>query len=95
MPTLVVGDFNEGTSGDAISWAANQLFRSALPEFLPTAQTWHWPVTRGLAPLKAEVLNIGRSDHFPVRAVFTKGVFTLPPPPRGGSLSLTTARGSR
>ncbi len=105
LPTLVVGDFNEGTSGEAISWAANQKFRSALPEFAPTADTWHWPVSRvlelhaqfdhllygpGLAPLKAEVLRIGRSDHFPVRAVFTRGTFSLPPPPRGGSLSLTS-----
>ncbi|MGV3624399.1 MAG: endonuclease/exonuclease/phosphatase family protein [Archangium sp.] len=107
LPTLIVGDFNEGTSGDAISWSADRKFRSALPEFTPNAKTWHWPVTKsleltaqfdhvlygpGLEPLSAEVLNLGRSDHFPVRAVFTRGHFKLTPRPHGGSMSLTSQR---
>lgn len=107
LPTLIVGDFNEGTSGDAISWSADRKFRSALPEFTPNAKTWHWPVTKslelraqfdhvlygpGLEPLQAEVLNLGHSDHFPVRAVFARGNFKLTPPPSGGSLGVFSAR---
>src|SRR5262249_47636681 len=42
LPTLVVGDFNEGTSGDAVSWLERRGLRSALPEFSPKAKTWRW-----------------------------------------------------
>ncbi|MFT3708241.1 MAG: endonuclease/exonuclease/phosphatase family protein [Archangium sp.] len=110
LPTIIVGDFNEGTSGDAIGWATRQKFRSALPEFQPKADTWHWPVTKslelraqfdhvlyspGLEPLNAAVLPIGRSDHFPVMVkLIAIFEYTPRPTPYGTSLGLTS-RGSR
>lgn len=104
LPTLIAGDFNEGTSGAAVRWLEAQGLRTVLPEYAPAAKTWHWPVgslelraqldhiaydTR-LAPLEARVLGTGRSDHFPVRAVFVRAPQPVarPPAPRGGSLSL-------
>ncbi|MFO0596165.1 MAG: endonuclease/exonuclease/phosphatase family protein [Myxococcaceae bacterium] len=82
VPTLVIGDFNETRSGDALTWLEGQGFKSALPEFAPAAPTWHWPVGPfelkaqldhvvygpGLEPIDVQVLPLGQSDHFPVRA---------------------------
>lgn len=86
LPTLLVGDFNEGTRGLALQWLAARGFRTALPEFLPDARTWSWPVGSftlsaqldhliydpALEPLAAEVTEQGRSDHFPVLASFRR-----------------------
>lgn len=106
LRTLIVGDFNESTQGDAIEWAAKRGFRSALPEFAPAADTWKWPLTkslqlsaqfdhvlysRGLAPLSASVLKLGRSDHFPVAVVLGESMEIDLPPARGTSLGLTSA----
>ena len=58
--------------------------KSALPEFAPDRVTWRWPTAlhtfegqfdhilydARLEPLSAEVLDAGRSDHFPVVGVF-------------------------
>ncbi|QDG53615.1 endonuclease/exonuclease/phosphatase family protein [Persicimonas caeni] len=87
MPTLVVGDFNEDTDGDALEFLATRGLESALPEFEPSAQTWRWPTSVGqidsrldhvvyderLRPLDARVLQAGRSDHLPVVATFVLG----------------------
>lgn len=85
MPTVVVGDFNEGDRGDAIGHLLDLGLDNALPQFQPGATTWRWPVgsltarTRldhilydaaQLDCFSAEVLAAGRSDHFPVVARF-------------------------
>ena len=58
--------------------------KSALPEFQPDKPTWRWPTAlhtfegqfdhivydARLEPLSVEVLDAGRSDHFPVVGVF-------------------------
>jgi endonuclease/exonuclease/phosphatase (EEP) superfamily protein YafD len=105
LPTLVVGDFNEGTSGAALQSLEARGFRSVLPEFHPNAKTWGWDVGAlhlsaqldhivygaGLEPLDARVVAGGRSDHQPVVASFTRAAAPAlrPSPPRGGSLSIS------
>lgn len=111
LPTLVLGDFNEGTSGAAVRWLERRGLRTVLPEYAPAAKTWRWLVglglfllsaqldhiayDGGLEPLAARVLRTGRSDHFPVRAVFTRAApdRVLPQAPRGTSLSIGLASG--
>ena len=108
LPTLVAGDFNEGTSGDAVSALHGRGFRSVLPEFVPEAKTWGWDVgsvhlsaqldhiaaSRELEPLSAKVVKGGRSDHQPVVATFVSAPHHAPerPVPHGGSLSFSSAR---
>ncbi len=108
LPTLVAGDFNEGTSGDAVSALHGRGFRSVLPEFVPEAKTWGWDVgsvhlsaqldhiaaSRELEPLSAKVVKGGRSDHQPVVATFVRAPHDAPerPVPHGGSLSFSSAR---
>jgi endonuclease/exonuclease/phosphatase (EEP) superfamily protein YafD len=82
LPTLVVGDFNEGPSGRAIT----ELRRRGLALALGSSAgpTWRWPTPLGtlrlrldhiladrrLALVEARVLQAGRSDHLPVVATF-------------------------
>jgi len=105
LPTLVVGDFNEGTSGPAVQSLEARGLRSVLPEFHPDAKTWGWTVGSlhlsaqldhitygaGLEPLDARVVPGGRSDHQPVVASFTHDALPTVkgPAPRGGSLSMS------
>jgi len=86
LPTMVVGDFNEEEDGRAVAYLASDgwKMKSALPQFAPDRPTWRWPTTfhtferrldhiiydGRLEPLSAEVLDAGRSDHFPVVGVF-------------------------
>jgi hypothetical protein len=60
-----------------------------------SAQLDHIAYDGGLEPLSARVLRTGRSDHFPVRAVFTRAApdRVLPQVPRGTSLSIGLASG--
>lgn len=85
-PTLVLGDLNEGDSGDTAKWLKDQGFTDALPEFDRKTPTWRWKV--GKMPLKerpdhilyskhlhcyeAKVMEKGGSDHYPVLAGFQK-----------------------
>jgi endonuclease/exonuclease/phosphatase family metal-dependent hydrolase len=92
LPTLIVGDFNEGEHGRAVRWLSSHGFRSALPEFQPQAKTWRWATSVGtlrgdydhlcydgrLQPISAEVRNIGQSDHLPVVGIFTIAPTTQP-----------------
>ena len=39
---VVVGDFNENASGDAIELLESRGLKTALPEFNPSATTWRW-----------------------------------------------------
>jgi endonuclease/exonuclease/phosphatase (EEP) superfamily protein YafD len=79
LPTLVVGDFNEGRRGLAIGFLEKRGFKSALAEF-DSSSTWRWPTSVGtvsaeldhivyappLEPLEVRVIEAGRSDHLPV-----------------------------
>ena len=82
--TLVVGDFNEETNGEAIKKLQDDGFRDALPLFRPGQPTWRHPSLANqftaaidhilfddtLEPLDARVLVKGNSDHLPVVARF-------------------------
>jgi endonuclease/exonuclease/phosphatase family metal-dependent hydrolase len=84
LPTVIAGDFNEKSDGRAVKFLKKQGFKTALPEFHPGRKTWHWKTSIGtvkaqldhilyngkLEALDADVLAKGRSDHFPVVAVF-------------------------
>jgi endonuclease/exonuclease/phosphatase family metal-dependent hydrolase len=101
LPTLVAGDFNEGTSGDALELLEANGLRTALPEFHPGAKTWHWPVAGSLEltgqldhvaygaelePVDAAVQRVGNSDHFPVTVTFVAaGKNAVRPPPPSGA----------
>lgn len=107
LPTLIVGDFNEGTDGAALRFLEARGFRSALPEFAPEATTWHWPLGKlelhgqldhllydaWFEPLSAAVIKSGRSDHFPVCGQFARATAgsERPRAPRGASMTLTLA----
>lgn len=82
LPTLVVGDFNEGPDGRAVEYLEAQGFENALPLFRPGQFTWrhasvanqmnqtldHILFDDAFAPLNAWVINAGDSDHIPVVA---------------------------
>lgn len=84
LPTLVVGDFNEGSGGQAIGYLSRRGFRSALPDFAGSEPTWRWPTSvmtvqqqldhivhdERLDALDVRVLVAGRSDHLPVVGIF-------------------------
>ncbi|MBL8920419.1 MAG: endonuclease/exonuclease/phosphatase family protein [Myxococcaceae bacterium] len=105
LPTLIAGDFNEGTGGEAVRELERRKLRSVLPEFAPDAKTWGWDVgalhlsaqldhivySTHLEPLTARVVAGGRSDHQAVMAVFARSgqQDLVTPTPRGGSLSFS------
>lgn len=83
FPTIVVGDFNEGTSGTAIEYLEQTGFQNILPLYHPGQPTWRYKSTVGgqfrqtidhilfdasFEPLNAWVVNAGTSDHLPVLA---------------------------
>jgi len=82
LPTIVLGDFNEGTDGAAVEHLEALGFRNALPLFHPGQETWHFPSLGGqlaetidhilfdgsFDPLDAWVVTRGDSDHWPVAA---------------------------
>jgi len=83
-PHIVLGDFNEGGSGRAVSWLRAQGMKNALQEFDRSTETWRWRTSVGTvrgrldhilhAPrlhcFSARVVKGGASDHLPVVAVF-------------------------
>ncbi|MCP4447031.1 MAG: endonuclease/exonuclease/phosphatase family protein [Myxococcales bacterium] len=86
LPTIVAGDFNEDSDGDAVQFLRKKGLRSALPEFRPGADTWRWQTSVGtihsqldhiaydprLMPLDAVVVKRGHSDHWPIVATFVR-----------------------
>lgn len=86
LPTLVVGDFNEGAAGHSVAYLEARGLTTALPELASSGTTWRYPTRLGtlrlqldhvfysgqLRLLRVRVLRAGRSDHLPVVAVFER-----------------------
>ena len=86
LPTLLLGDFNETESGDALEHLASVGYWSALNDFEPGRDTWRWTTSVGsisfqfdhlvhdarLAPIDVRAIETGRSDHIPVLGVFVR-----------------------
>lgn len=80
LPTVIVGDFNEGDKGKAMAWLKATGFEDALPKFNKRSKTWRFIILRGrfdhlvsnkkLKCSSAKVYKLGKSDHFPVLGVF-------------------------
>ncbi len=84
LPTLIVGDFNENRSGDAVAHLLQKGYKSALPEFSPYQDTWRWRTSLGtitsqldhiaydrkLEPVNVWVVRAGTSDHLPLVGIF-------------------------
>jgi vancomycin resistance protein VanJ len=82
LATLIVGDFNEETDGDAVRYLENIGYRNALPLYRPGQGTWryrslggqlskaldHILFDGGFDSLNAWVSDAGHSDHLPVFA---------------------------
>lgn len=82
LPTIVLGDFNEGVDGSAVEYLEDRGYRNALPLYHPGQPTWrghsvanqfsqtldHILFDSGFEPLNAWVNDIGHSDHIPVLA---------------------------
>jgi endonuclease/exonuclease/phosphatase family metal-dependent hydrolase len=83
VPTLVVGDFNEGPNGSAVRYLEKVGFQNALPLYHPGEPTWRygrWTLAQftqeldhilfdgSFEPVDAWVVNAGASDHLPVVA---------------------------
>jgi endonuclease/exonuclease/phosphatase family metal-dependent hydrolase len=82
LPTLVVGDFNEGVDGAAVEYLEDRGFENALPLYHPGQYTWrhasvanqfdqtldHILFDHSFAPLNAYVIRAGNSDHIAVVA---------------------------
>jgi endonuclease/exonuclease/phosphatase family metal-dependent hydrolase len=87
LPSLVLGDFNEGVDGEGIERLEHQGYRNALPLYHPGQPTWrarsvggqleltidHVLFDGAFEPLNAYVLNRGGSDHLPVIAHLEAG----------------------
>jgi endonuclease/exonuclease/phosphatase family metal-dependent hydrolase len=83
-PMLILGDFNEDTTGAAVRWLEDRGFVNALPLYHPGQFTWkgssvggqfqgtldHIMFTTQLIPLDAHIAENGASDHIPVIANF-------------------------
>lgn len=76
---VVLGDFNE-SPGERLDVPGAADFRNAVHGFAPGQPTWHFPIgsvtvrhaldhvfiAGELEPLDAQILEVGRSDHYPV-----------------------------
>lgn len=82
LPTIVLGDFNEGLGGVAVKYLEDHGYRNVLPLYRPGQHTWkgssvanqftqtldHILFDQAFEPLNAWVSNVGGSDHLPVVA---------------------------
>ncbi len=92
VPAIVIGDFNENTSGSAAKWLKAKGLKDAVGEFDPYGRTWRWNTSLGtfsasfdhifysphLHCLEAGIIKEGASDHFPVSAVFQRSDMDSP-----------------
>jgi endonuclease/exonuclease/phosphatase family metal-dependent hydrolase len=83
VPTIVLGDFNESDSGDAMGYLGEQGLTDCLGQFDRRSNTWRWETSvvslegrydhilysSQLKCYDAKVLKEGSSDHLPVLAV--------------------------
>ncbi len=84
LPTIIAGDFNEESSGKAITYLDEQGYVDATAQFAGTHRTWEWPAgsitlrfqldhilydTRLIA-IAGGIVERGRSDHKPIWADF-------------------------
>ncbi|NUP12699.1 MAG: endonuclease/exonuclease/phosphatase family protein [Polyangiaceae bacterium] len=87
LPTVIAGDFNEDTNGDAFGHLEDIGFESALAKADPQATTWRWQYASMPLSLRldhvayeksafelvsAEVVEAGSSDHMPVKVVLRR-----------------------
>jgi endonuclease/exonuclease/phosphatase family metal-dependent hydrolase len=86
LPTLVMGDFNDGENSPSVRWLESQGLANALPQFDRSTPTWNWRYrgvtlkrrldhilyTPDLHCSAARVLRSAASDHWPVEAVFSR-----------------------
>jgi len=93
-PTVLLGDFNEGTGGSALQHLAAAGYHSALDDFDPGRHTWRWSTSVGtisfqfdhivhddqLTPIDVHAVDAGRSDHIPVLGVFVRSETLAPSP---------------
>jgi endonuclease/exonuclease/phosphatase (EEP) superfamily protein YafD len=85
MPSIVLGDFNEGTNGAAVRYLEASGYQNVLPLYHPGQPTWRYKATIGaqftqtldhllfdssFESLNAWVVNAGSSDHLPLVAHF-------------------------
>jgi endonuclease/exonuclease/phosphatase (EEP) superfamily protein YafD len=84
LPTLILGDCNEGRGGEALEYLVSLGYQDALTEFQPDQPTWRWKTSVGtltsqfdhvlynrrLEPVSLQVMELGPSDHLPVVGVF-------------------------
>ncbi|MBM4038267.1 MAG: hypothetical protein FJ290_07125 [Planctomycetes bacterium] len=84
LPTVVLGDLNEGDLSPAVRWLRGKGLVNALREFDRTTSTWHhrsgllriaWRLdhilySKELHCVGARVIRAGGSDHYPVLATF-------------------------
>lgn len=86
IPTLALGDFNDGENSSVVRWLESKGMINALPQFDRYSPTWQWQTS--VVTLKrrmdhilyspelhcsaAQVIPAGASDHFPVEAILTK-----------------------
>lgn len=82
LPTVVLGDFNEGINGAAVRWLEDRGYRNTLHTFRPGQFTWAGPSVgqtydlaidhvmagRPFDLLDARTWRLGNSDHLPVTA---------------------------
>lgn len=86
IPTVALGDFNDGENSDVIRWLEARSMINALPQFDRYNPTWKWRTSAitlkrrmdhilyspDLYCSSARVIPAGASDHFPVEAVLVK-----------------------
>jgi endonuclease/exonuclease/phosphatase family metal-dependent hydrolase len=85
LPTVILGDFNEGPDGAAVQYLQGIGYQNVLPLYHPGQPTWRYGRSVGgqftqeldhilfddsFDALNAWVVNAGASDHLPVLAHF-------------------------
>ncbi len=80
VPTMIVGDFNEEPHGSALRRCAELGYVDAISTHLGDTPTWHWRagdetlrlqldhvlVDQRLRARTARIVEVGRSDHWPI-----------------------------